>query len=126
MFLNFLKLSYQIGGTYDFLLGVGVLLLRNYVLNFLHQKIPNVPQIADALGLFLIAYGVLLLDESRRSDMRINIGLTSAVVRLIFFISILLYLVFSSVGILYVIFACTDLLTGLFICYGIFTVHSPY
>lgn len=124
--MNLLKLSYQIGGTYDFLLGIGVLLLRNYVLSFLHQKIPTIPQIADALGLFLMAYGILLLDESRRPDIRINIGLTSAVVRIIFFISIVLYLLFSSVELLYVVFACTDLLTGLFICYGIFSVNSSH
>ena len=59
-------MSYQIGGVYDFLLGIGVLLLRNYLLTFLHETIPNVDPITDALGLFLIAYGYLLLDESRK------------------------------------------------------------
>lgn len=124
--LNFLKLSYQIGGTYDLFLGIGVLFLRNYLLTFIHQKIPDIPQIADALGLFLLAYGTLLIDESRKHDMRVNIGLTSASVRIVFFISIILYLLFSSVEFLYVVFACTDFLTGLFILYGVFSINRPH
>lgn len=122
IFMNFLKISYQIGGAYDTILGLGILFLRNYLLTFLHQKIPVVPQIADALGLFLIAYGFLLIDESRKSDTRFNVGFSSAVVRIIFFILVVLYLVFSSVELLYIVLSCTDLLTGLFLLYGISSV----
>lgn len=117
--MNYLKISYQIGGSYDALLGIGLLFLRNYLLTFLHETIPNVAPIADALGLFLIAYGYLLLDESRKNDPRISIGLSSAVVRIIFFFLVMYYLFFSTVELLYIILSCTDLLTGLFILFGI-------
>ncbi len=118
---NFLKISYVIGGVYDVLLGIGVLFFRNFLLTFIHESIPNVAQISDALGLFLIAYGYLLLDESQKSDPRINIGLTSALVRIIFFLSVVYYAVFYTVELLYIILASTDLLTGLLILYGIYT-----
>ena len=120
--MNLLKISYQLGGAYDILLGLGLLFLRNYLLTFLHQKEPAIPQIADALGLFLVAYGFLLIDESRKSDTRFNVGFASAVVRILFFILVILYLVFSSVELLYIVLSCTDLLTGLFILYGISSV----
>ena len=119
--MNILKISYQIGGLYDLFLGTGILFFRNYLLTFLHQTIPNIPQIVDALGLFLIAYGFLLLDESRKDDLRLNIGLTSAIVRIVFFCIVIFYIMVSKVEILYIIFAVTDLLTGLFIIFGIFT-----
>ena len=119
--MNIFKISYQIGGLYDLLLGFGVLFLRNYVLSYFHQTIPNIPQIVDALGLFLVAYGFLLLDESRRNDPRFTIGLSSAIVRIVFFLLIILYTFISKVEILYILFALTDLLTGLIILFGIST-----
>lgn len=118
--MKVLKFSYQIGGLYDLLLGLGVLFLRNYLLTALKQTIPNIPQVTDALGLFLIGYGFLLLDESRQAFPRLNIGLISAIIRILFFIIVMLYVSFAQIEIIYILFALTDFLTGLFIILGIF------
>lgn len=118
--MNILKTSYLIGGVYDLLLGLGILFLRNYLLTVAKQTIPNIPQISDALGLFLIAYGYLLLDESRQVMPQLNIGITSAIVRILFFIIVMLYFLFNHVEIIYISFAVTDFITGSFIFLGIF------
>ena len=122
--MNLLKTSYLIGGIYDLALGLGIIFLRTLVLSLFKQKNPSIPVIADALGLFLVAYGYLLVIESRKDKPNIQIGATSAFVRIAYFIFVIYYIITSSVELLYVLLAFTDLGTGLFICWSIISYEK--
>lgn len=120
-YMNLLKTSYLLGGIYDLLLGLGIIFLRSFILSLFKQKNPSIPVIADSLGLFLVAYGFLLLREAQKTHPNIEIGATSASVRIIYFVFVVYYILTSSIELLYVLLALTDLVSGLFIFVGIVT-----
>lgn len=122
--LNLLKISFVIGGIYDISLGFGLLLLRNLLSSILKLTNINIPIIADALGLFLIGYGVLLINEPQSTDPHISIGLTSAVIRICYFFLVFYYFFFSKIEVFYIFLAFTDLATGLFIILGLIQFKS--
>lgn len=117
--LNWLKASYFIGGLYDTSLGLGIIFLRTFLSRSFHIKDINVPVIADALGLFLIGYGILLIHESILEKQQISIGLVSACIRFAYVVFVLYYVIFMQIEWFYIVLALTDFLTGLFIMAGI-------
>ena len=121
--MNLLKISYLVGGIYDLLLGFGIIFLRTPLLTFLNHYQPNIPIIVDALGLFLLGFGLLLVFESKNEKPTISIGITSALIRLIYFLFVIYYLMFSSIEILYLTLGFTDLITGSFILYAIYKIN---
>lgn len=122
--MNLLMVSYRIGGVYDFLLGLGLLTIRNYLASLLNMKPVTNEPIADALSLFLIGYGVLLILESFPSDPNLNVGYVTIFIRVSFFLLILFNVLFYHVELFYVLLSLTDLLTGLFIAYAIFNIKN--
>lgn len=119
--MDLLKISYQIAGVYDFLLGIGLLMLRTYLAQLLNMKPVTNEPIADALSLFLIGYGILLILESLGTNPNLNVGYVTIFIRLSFFLLILFNILFYQVEMFYIFLSLTDLLTGLFIAYAIYS-----
>ena len=117
--MQVIQISYLVGGIYDIFLGLGVILFRSMIISLFGQLEPNIPILADSLGLFLLAYGFLLIWESRNEQPNLQIGITSAFVRLAYASFVIYYLFFSTIEFLYIFLAFTDTITGLFILFEI-------
>ena len=117
--MNLIKVSYFIGGLYDVLLGLGLLILRNLLSQLLGLKPVNSEPIVDALSLFLIGYGLLLIVESSSLNPNLNVGYATIFIRVGFFLLILFNVIISQVEFFYIVCSLTDLLTGSFIAYSI-------
>lgn len=108
--LSIIKYSLIIAGVYDLILATAIFVMYRILFELFNERIPQPLLIFQTIGLFLIFTGILLLFASKSPLEFYFIGLSSAVIRFIYF---LLVVVFYSSHIIYLITSITDLLTGL-------------
>lgn len=118
--MNLLKLSYQIGGYYDIVLGLGILLFYKILFPIFSLSIPGELLYVQVTGLFLLAVGFYFLYTANNAQEYIFIGLGSIFVRFVFAILVLLRIQEVELG--FKILATSDTLIGLLILFPIIKI----
>ncbi len=114
--VKYIKFGFLIGGVYDLLFGFGVLFFSDLMVNILGIKKPDNMIFVYISGLFLILVGyILIYTANRKVEDFLFIGLGSCIIRLSYFLIVVLIWLTDGIEIVYVLVGCTDALTGLLI-----------
>lgn len=113
---KFIRLGFFIGGIYDVLLGLGVILIPDLLMSLFQLSKPEPMIFVYSSGLFLLAVGYYLLYACFHDTHNyLFIGFGSSVVRLGFGFIILFLWLTEGIELAYILIAFTDTLTGLLI-----------
>ncbi|MHA2252935.1 MAG: hypothetical protein ACXAD7_21410 [Candidatus Kariarchaeaceae archaeon] len=121
---HYLKLAFLIGGIYDLLLGIPMVLVPRFLSDLLDIEYPSQDIFMYLTGTFLIAVGYYLVYASRDPENYLFIGFGSALIRLIFALIVIIKLIGDDIEVIFGLFAFTDILTALFLLLTIMSVEN--
>jgi hypothetical protein len=110
---RYLKIAFLIGGIYDVLLGLPMLLFPDFTATILNVTKPEPIIWAQTIGIFLIIVGYLLLFATQDVQRFVFIGVGSVVIRLGYATLVILTFITSGIETGYILVALTDTLTAL-------------
>ncbi|MFQ5980407.1 MAG: hypothetical protein ACE5OZ_19905 [Candidatus Heimdallarchaeota archaeon] len=108
-----LKIAFLIGGIYDILLGISLLLFIDLLAELLDAAKPEPRIFAQLVGLFLIAMGYFLLYAAQNPRRLAFVGAASALIRLLYALLVIMAWITQDIETIYLITALTDVITGL-------------
>ncbi|MHA2175981.1 MAG: hypothetical protein ACXABI_14220 [Candidatus Hodarchaeales archaeon] len=111
---QYLKVSFLIGGTYNIISGVILLLFWDSLFSIFKIHIPT-PIFIQITALFLIVIGYFLVYAAQNSRELFVIGVGSATTRLGYFLIALVSLIRQDIEIIYLIFGIIDALIAIII-----------
>lgn len=103
----YLKVSFLIGGTYNLLSGIILLLFWDSLSSFFEAQIPN-PIFIQITAVFLIVVGYFLVYAAQNPRELVIIGVGSATTRFGYFLIVLISLIGQDIEIVYLIFGIID------------------
>ncbi|MFX0050815.1 MAG: hypothetical protein ACFE9L_20220 [Candidatus Hodarchaeota archaeon] len=112
---RYLKIAFLIGGIYDIVFGLPMLILPNLVVTILNIAKPEPIIQLQTIGAFLIFVGYLLLMASQDGRRLAFIGVGSAVKRLGYVILVVLAWLTIGIDLGYILVAITDTLIAIII-----------
>ncbi|MHA2366050.1 MAG: hypothetical protein ACXAC7_18975 [Candidatus Hodarchaeales archaeon] len=113
---RFLKLAFLIGGIYDLILGINLLIFPDLSASLLNITKTDPEIMSQTNGLFLLAVGYLLIVASQDSRRLAFIGVGSCFVRLSYaFLVVIALITIENFETGYLIVALTDTLTAIII-----------
>jgi len=103
----YLKVSFLIGGTYNLLSGIILLLFWDSLSSLFEAQIPNSIFI-QIIAIFLIVVGYFLVYAAQDPRELVIIGVGSVTTRLVYFLIALVSLISQDIEIVYLIFGIID------------------
>jgi len=110
----YLKVSFLIGGTYNLLSGIILLLFWDSFSSFFEAQIPN-PIFIQITAVFLIVVGYFLVYAAQNPRELVIIGVGSATTRFGYFLIVLISLIGQDIEIVYLIFGIIDVFIAIII-----------
>ncbi len=110
----YLKVSFLIGGTYNLLSGIILLLFWDSLSSFFEAQIPN-PIFIQITAVFLIVVGYFLVYAAQNPRELVIIGVGSATTRFGYFLIVLISLIGQDIEIVYLIFGIIDVFIAIII-----------
>jgi len=110
----YLKVSFLIGGTYNLLSGIILLVFWDSLSSFFEAQIPNSIFI-QIIAIFLIVVGYFLIYAAQNPRELVIIGVGSATTRLVYFLIALVSLIRQDIEIVYLIFGIIDAFVAIII-----------
>ena len=110
----YLKVSFLIGGTYNLLSGIILLLFWDSLSSLFEAQIPNSIFI-QIIAIFLIVVGYFLIYAAQNPRELVIIGVGSATTRLVYFLIALVSLIRQDIEIVYLIFGIIDAFVAIII-----------
>lgn len=110
----YLKISFLIGGIYNLLSGIILLLFWDALSSFFEAQRPN-PIFIQISALFLIVVGYFLVYAAQNPRKLVIIGVGSATTRLGYFLIALVTLISQDIEIVYLIFGIIDAIIAIII-----------
>ncbi len=122
---KFIRIGYFIGGIYDIILGLGVIIVPDLLISIFQINKPNTMVFVYSSGLFLLVVGYYLLYACFHDVTNyLFIGFGSSMVRLAFALIVLLLWLTEGIEAAYILIAFTDTLTGVLILLPIIATNG--
>ncbi|MCY3413372.1 MAG: hypothetical protein INQ03_17160 [Candidatus Heimdallarchaeota archaeon] len=116
------KLSYLIGGYYDYLLAIMLFFFHEQLFPIFDFVVPEEKMFIRALALFLAAVGYMLIKTADKAREFAVIGYASAAVRFGYVLLVVIRITNIPWG--FILLAVTDGITGLLIVYALYFAKS--